>query len=383
MNKRLILILLLVAGCQLLVNADKLSGGGKVLYESINSGGSVMNSTNYKMKDAKGETVGGKSTSTGSIFKPGLFGLVAGGLEEPPPAGTVRLKIEAKPGTSDLKISWPDYSGDPQIYIMTGDGSGQFTADVGWALIYENGALTPAANNFGTLSDTVPAEITHEEQFSQGYKEVYYKGLKSGINPATAHPDFGPATYLAVAWPVGKVNIDLAKDGEMKLVSAPFRGGQPSVYLPQLLGSNQELVLLPRVGSGLDYITVTDSGVTGSDFDMDPTIGFWMRNPNSSDLTITFLGDMVRSATTESLVAFDLTGNPIAVPVSSNVLGVDGDIILPQSGAGLDYYVKSGGSWGPNFPSLNLNAGFWYKYSGGNRRWSIDPHVPAAQIEQY
>jgi hypothetical protein len=208
---------------------------------------------------------------------------------------------------------------------------------------------------------------------------MYIKGLQSSITPSTVHDG---VNVFASAWTVGKVNVDLAADGGIGLLGMPMSCGMASeVFLGQL-GDN-ELTLLPRTGTGLNYIAAFSDRIVGPDFSVDPTIGFWMRNPGANPVTVTFVGDLVKTQGTDDLEVIDLTGNPIAIPFDANSLGVDGDVVMPQAGSGLDYFTKTSGSWGPNFPTVGFKAGFWYKYSAGNRRWNIDPIPPSAVIEQY
>ncbi|MFA5892428.1 MAG: hypothetical protein WC903_00460 [Candidatus Margulisiibacteriota bacterium] len=300
------------------------------------------------------------------------------------PYGTVPLNIERS--GSNIKVSWDitvfEYQ-NPKLFMLTGDGTGKYTNDAGWATINDKLGLGFPFEG----SDLAGGYIIHKNQVGQGFGEVYFKGIQNTFpNEMDINPNVpGNISYLASAWAVGKVNVTVEKSGQMKLLGLPVSAGKVSnVFLGQL-GAN-EVILLPSTvgGGGLDYVTVNNTNVTGNDFLVGPAVGFWLRNPGSSDLTITFAGSLANTAFTKNLLAFDLSGNPFPLSVASGGFGVDGDIIMPQmqTGNGLDYFVKTAGNWGPNFPALKFDAGFWYKYAANNRRWNVVPFSDA-KIEQY
>lgn len=335
-------------------------GGGTTIDLVPNSGCSTdLTDGNTHVQDIKGYPFGSPFTDGSTIIETGLGVLVGTGEAGPVvPYGTVQLHIERD--GNNVRLTW-DYTGEIDLYVLTGDGSGSYSNDTGWTIL---------------STEDGDGEYIDPDQVGEvsANAERYYKGIYAG---------FSSDTYIPQAWPVGKIDVPVASGGGMQLVGLPLDAGTATTSFYGQLSSEQEIVLLPQAGSGLDYVTVYNDSITGVDYYVNPTTGFWLRNPNSDNVVITFVGPLPPETFTADLLNFDLTANPIAKAISTDNLGVDGDVVLPQSGSGLDYYVKDGGSWGPSFPTLNMNAGFWYKYSVNNRRWNVDPTIPDATIEQY
>lgn len=388
MINRLALFCVLLALIGLPVFGEALQGGNYDLQPMDGYGSGVLEGGNYRLKDVKGAPFTGFTTGGNDdlyigpiyVLEPG-----AGAATGEAPAGTVPLFI-SRDG-DNIKISWeasvPDYN-DPQIYVLIGGGSGSYTNDVaGWSGPYTPNSY-PAEFDFSKYAS---GYVLHLDQVGAGESEVYYKGLQDGITAANISPDQNlPANtaYLASAWAVGKINITTDADGGLLLIGLPMFAGNVASTYPDQLGTNQTINLYPRAGGGLDAVAVTNSGImTGSDFDILPTVGFWQKNLSDTAVTITFVGDLPKTDYTDDLESLDLSSNPLAKQLSSDTLGIDGDVIYPQSGSGLSAFTKDQGSWGQNFPAVDFYQGFWYRYSGNLRRWNIDHLTPDAVIEEY
>ena len=373
MNKFVVLFL---AGLSLMITsagADTLTSGNYTINDTIPCGGQTLNSGTYTIYDLKGQAAAGVLTSgTYTVQLGGIYGLVGAGA-----VGPATFTITRK-SNDDLVLSWTGAT--PDIYYMNGNGSGQFVntySSSKWPKV-----VPGTANTFSAISNN---SLTVYAIAATAFPEMYFKAVPAGMADLAG----ANASVFAKAPTVGRLEVDVPKNGGRTLLGLPFYAGKVSnIFLGQL-GTNS-LTLLPRSGGGLDYVTVTNTAVVGLDFDVNPTVGFWMVNPNASDVTITFVGGLVSSSTgalTSNLLNLDLTGNPLPVSFPSSSLGINDDIILPQNGNGLDYFTRNIANgaatpWGPNFTTVKLGAGFWYK-SASNRRWNINTVAPSAVIEQY
>ena len=369
-----------------LAAADLLSVGDYKMYlNPAASGGDILKSdSNFRLYDAKGETLGGTlpSTPAGTTLIFGTFGLTTRMPDPVIPAGTVKLYISRGSGgnSGNIIVTWEaDVYPNTKIYVRTGDGSGSYQNSYvlmgDWAKVNNSDVIGQTTVNL------VDGSLTHIGQVGAGTSEVYYKALDP-IGQADL------TRYIPNAWAVGKINVELAGNGGIKLIGLPLYSGKASEAFAGQLSSGQEIVLMPQAqvgGEGLDYLSVNSDGVVGPDVEIRPMTGFWIRNPKADPKTLTFTGALIKENTDQALPAIGLTGNPVALPQSSAALGANGDVVMPQAlvgGEGLDYFTKTDGSWGANFPRLKFNAGLWYKYpTGGSRAWKVDAAAPSAVIE--
>ena len=289
-----------------------------------------------------------------------------------PPEGAIPLTITRQ--GSDILVKWDAVYGIPQLYALTGNGDGVYTDTIGqWT-----GPL-PVSGTIGeTNYDIEVGKMTHYTQVGGGVAEVYYKALQSGV----------PSTILANAKAVGKVNVSLARNGGIWLAGLPLNAGKVSEVFINQIPTGLTVTLLPQNGvgsSGLDYVTASRTSVVGNDFNIEPTVGFWMRNSSpTTDLIITFCGSLLTEDKGKDIAAYDFLGNPLAKDIPTVNIGDNGDKILPQAGtsSGLDYFVKTGNSWGPNLTTLKFDKGFWYVYGADKRKWDIKPSTQTVEIKR-
>lgn len=112
-------------------------------------------------------------------------------------SGTVPLNILRN--GNNIEVSWNNtLYPNPQIFMLTGSGSGEFTNSYSatkWVRIFSGGLVEASGISF-----TPPDTLVHQNQANgAGSGEVYYKGLQAGIT------DY--ATNIPSAEAVGKVNF--------------------------------------------------------------------------------------------------------------------------------------------------------------------------------
>jgi len=206
---------------------------------TISSGGEEeMSSSNYKLQDIKGQGVIGVESSTN--FNAELGGIYGLGVPivkiEGVPYGTVQLNIERD--GDNIRVSWDPAIRNPQIFVRSGDGSGQYVNDGDATVWVEIGDL---ATEFDVhMSESY---VLHLDQVAAGYEEAYYKGLQSGVARGGANPDTGD-TNLASAWAVGKNNYTFS--GGNNFFNYPFSKDADvnTVFSRQYIDDS---------GTGMDY----------------------------------------------------------------------------------------------------------------------------------
>ncbi|MFA5113702.1 MAG: hypothetical protein WC529_05350 [Candidatus Margulisiibacteriota bacterium] len=284
------------------------------------------------------------------------------------PVDTVPLEISRS--GNDVRISWeaanPDYA-DPQIFLLTGSGTGEYSNDVTrWTRI--------SAGTAGfDFTNYAAGSVLYLDQVAGGVPEAYFRAIKAGVDVATPS---GRATFEA-SYPYGKINVYVEGNG-LLLAGVPVKDGKMSAIYPPQMPSGAELNIYPRVGRGLDKLIARSTGLTGTDVNVDPGLGFWLENPGTLPLVITFVGQLAVPLE-RGIAGLDLTGNPLPAGLSSALLGgTTADIIYPQIGRGLDKVNRGSAGW-PAL-TLRLNQGFWYEYAAGSRQWQGDARIPEARI---
>jgi len=254
---------------------------------------------------------------------------------------------------SDIVVEWdkepPDYTGNFYVFRRVG--------------AFEN--LPTNWNDGINVGNNV--SYTDTGQVGGGNGQVYYRVLSTSDKNALVNK---------VA--VGKVNVVLEASG-LKLVTCPFNDGKVSFVFPGQMADGVSYKLYPRSGSGLDVVTVTRAGVSGQDFNVVPTVGFWIRNESANSVVITFCGSL-EAPYQKDLASLDLTGNPLPASLASSGLGGEsGDTLYHQSGRGLNPLVKTT-TW-PAY-TLSVGEGFWYRKSAERARyWDVNILGLSAQIK--
>jgi hypothetical protein len=236
------------------------------------------------------------------------------------PRGTIPLHIIRN--NADIFISWETTIINPDIYMLTGEGSGQYVSDVGWQKVLSGGSLTPFGRECSfSFVWSFPNELEHTDQVGRGFGEVYYKGLIAGVDPAATNSDTG-LSNLASARAVGKVNIAVNGTTDTlgkNIISIPFNS--TDLHLSHVFGEGTDSVW--REGDMIQY------KVTGS----------------PSYLTAIYTSNRWRNAADPSSPpAFDvdyrqgyfiLTRNAKIFTVLGSVINVDTVALNIYSGAGL------------------------------------------------
>ncbi|MBI5400290.1 hypothetical protein HZB07_06805 [Candidatus Saganbacteria bacterium] len=348
-----------------LSSAEMRSADGtyRIPFLSITGGGhNNLTAPGYNMIDLKGQGVIGRSTATG--YEVGLGGIYGWGavvpaLPETVPAGTVPLTISRE--ANNIKITW-DYIRypQPQIFVLTGDGSGQYTDNTTrWVKVLNNG-LVSDWGAFVSASDT----LFHYNQVGRGSGEVYYKGLQVSIEPAGRAVAGGP-TYLASARAVGKVNVNIGSS--YTLLSMPFipQSGDHRTWLVQdIFGSQINAGEIQYNQNGL--VRQVCSSRTWPRIEMGSAKGFWIRSSNP--VTCTLIGGVLGEVYTRTIISgYDLYGYPHPTQLriiareaqSLGIAPVNDDEVQLISGGGLVRHVFSSG-WDASF-TVDAARGYWYR----------------------
>lgn len=192
----------------------------------------------------------------------------------------IRLDItrEADTQGSDILVSWTE-DVTPDVYALTGDGSGVYTDEIpGWLQVTN----TVPVPGFGTEGKT----LRHSGQVGGGTSEAYYKGLKAGAN----------INLLSSAEAVGKVNIFVATyPPTMELVSLPLIPDYSDIdsVIGRQFGAGRAEVwsYYNAPVNGFRNHTYDGSSWTGSlpGEEISAKRGFWVKSL-TADTALTFVG---------------------------------------------------------------------------------------------
>ncbi|MFH1576531.1 MAG: hypothetical protein ABID35_03220 [Candidatus Margulisiibacteriota bacterium] len=333
-------------------------------------GATEMTSDNYILQDSKGFY--GGEFSNGHVIQLGpIYVLGTGEVGEGPPVievppGTVLLNIERD--RDDIKISWdPQQYPNPQIFILDGIGTGQFTnnfvgqrQDSNWVP-----RVDQRIENEFDLRNLADGILIHSNKVGRLPNEIYYKGLENNITPDRI------AEVLPTALAVGKVNIEI--DHHYNLISTPLQPINSS--LDSFIGS--QLAEGDQIQSydGNTYIPATfTNGTWGNPFRINLAEGYWIYR-NGERTIITLAGRVLNENSTHQIAThYNLIGNPF--PVLRTNLGVAG--FSPVEGDQV-YSFKEGDYRTSNFVddawdqtiSLSSGNGYWYFRNSNGIDWVL------------
>jgi hypothetical protein len=345
-------------------------------------GGAVnMQSGSTTLMDVNGQAAIGDTTVNGTRLQLGMiYGLVVGGGTPEAAPGTVKLYISRNGGIINVTWEAAKYGATPDVYILTGDGSGVYNnASTNWRKLI-NGQLDATG---GTTVNISSGLLTHQGQaLGGGTSEAYYKGLLTGI----IINDF----YIASAEAVGKLNINLKQsstpatpnvDPGMNFVSVPFSRGNNSiaevldpfpffsntaVYLqvPGHFNFNKAVLKIPS--SVKTWTDATTGNDIGSAFLISPEVSFMINVP--SDITITVMGRVPRGTEGRALTmqASDYTFFGNYYPQQFALSGATVNTALkltgtaaPANNDAIYYQVKPG--TGYNFNKALFTGSAWVR----------------------
>jgi hypothetical protein len=282
--------------------------------------------------------------------------------------------IRNSPTDPHIKLTW--------LYRA---GSGVTSADI-WRRSGDVAtAFSMTTSNWTKINPTSVAltEYIDSNMAFNNNLNAYYRVVPSGT---TADQIFGTITAGGSTMPrnnrtVGKIDVNLSANA-LKLVSLPLNAGAMSAILAsQTLSGGMAVYPQSSSGGGLNVLSFA-GGVLSGDFNVRPTVGFWIRN-DGTPKTLTFAGSFETAGQKVLAYDLDLNGNPIPYVLNSTAIGGQtGDVIYPptSTGGGLDVSANSAGSWSSTF-SIGLASGFWYRKSG-SRFWNIDLYRGTATISQ-
>jgi parallel beta-helix repeat protein len=283
----------------------------------------------------------------------------------------LNISREADTPGSAIVVSWTE-STVPDVYVLTGDGTGVYTDEVSrWTQVTN----TTPVNGFSVIGN----ELHHAGQVGGGTSEAYYKALKAG----------GAIGFLPSAEAVGKVNI---------LVQTY----PPTMELVALLvvpdNNDINAVIGAQFGNGSgevwsrfnDPINGWGSHQYNGSFwhgslpanQMTKDRGYWIKSL-TADKTLTFVG---RVTTTNESYSFNnenlfFYGNSYPRTVSWEASGLstifnNGDQIWQWDNGweSVNYYGSQNPSlpWGhPILPGLMFRHGFWVSKHSAAGTWNF------------
>jgi len=374
MKKLFIFILLFVACCTLVIFSPAYAGMTNESYAipslTVSSGGAPsLESTGYRLHDLKGQGVIGVSTKDAFTAElGGLYGEIGAAVVERPglPWGSVPLYISRQ--ASDIKITWEADFVNPQIYVLTGKGSGEYvnTYDTTkWVRVASAGALDPLTRT-GFTYTSVTRTLLHTGQVGGGSLEAYYKGIQATRAPTEIIPGTTTVQCFTSAEAVGKVNVQL--NSGWNLAGMPFNATtrEGAGNLDDVLGVN--------IFAQNDMVWIFNGGFRSTSFSgtnwpgsisLVKGKGFWLYMGSAAVLTLA--GPVYRGDFAKQIVSgWNLLADPFpsAFDLTSTSSGLnnpvrDDQIWWYRGGFSSISAAGDPASW-PSGKSIRPGAGFWY-----------------------
>ena len=212
-------------------------------------------------------------------------------LGEAVPSGTVPLFISRAANGTDLEITWEAQS-NPQIYAMTGDGTGAYTNNIAaWTKIAGQGILTDAALGLGDFA-IASGMLTHRSQVGAGTGEAYYKAVVAELDMT----DAANAPTFEAAWAVGKENIGINRVGAIgwNLIANPFKTRNIKDALFGNFAAADEIKIFDEGEKIFTSNPMKFNAVSGtwSTSDFIRGKGYWLYRSTPDPITATLVGDV-------------------------------------------------------------------------------------------
>ncbi|MDD5593461.1 MAG: hypothetical protein PHG97_01800, partial [Candidatus Margulisbacteria bacterium] len=253
-----------------------------------------------------------------------------------PPAGTLALQI-ARNG-ADVEVTWDSINNkNVQIFARVGDGTGKFSNTPGdWVQVVKDDVLVNNPLPPGSFA-IAAGKLTHKKQVgvdTANLAEVYYRGLKQGIvaSAISNDPNFpNPpgTTYIASAWPVGKVNVNVTSGPN--LFATPFTNQSAAIsnaLFTQIDVNNVEVYQFDDQAKTYTKATFTGGNWTyvgGPAEEIKPGNAFWVKNWTG---ILTVMGNNINQQFTRTIYpGANLLGSPSARGMDLGQAG-----LLPKAG---------------------------------------------------
>jgi hypothetical protein len=301
------------------------------------------------------------------------------------PAGVVPLSI-SRDGSS-ISVTWeatdPRFV-QPEIFVKTGIGEGEFTSGEGWVQITESGQLiNTAIATIGAFSYS-EGSLTHQDQVGANTTpEVYYKALRFQIAPEIECPDAPGKTYLQAAWAVGKYNIPIIGSGAPNQICLPLNPQDQRI--DSVIGDQLAEGATIWGWTGQGYDSGAFNATTGWSAGV-PVLfankAYWILTPTATTITVTgaVLNENQNIALGNSTLYMmgNSFSNATLLTASglSNILQT-GDTVwrwTNTANGGYDSVIfTSPNSWSAAFDKLLPGRGFWVLRSSNTPKTWIHP----------
>ena len=353
----------------------------------ISSGGhtSLEAQGSYKLHDLKGQSVIGVSTDNNNytVYLGGIYAVSQGIVEGNWPYGTCPLYVSRQ--GDDIKISWEAAIKSPDIYVLTGEGTGTFVDDSASWKLYTDSSFS------GQFDDTHKNEgyILHLAQIGSAATlvEIYYRGLQVGILPAEPNPQVTGKTYLASAWAAGKLNLKTYKinNSAWNFVAAPvFASNLDEVFGTDFTQGDQ--LWFWDDSNQKFFSPVTFDGSTwGTSANLVRGNGVLFNLAGTSPKTVTLLGQVSLESFSREIAVkagtpsygWNVIGNPF--PILSSMEGliagksVQGDSLWEWNDAQQKFLAPltfDGTAW-PVGTELKIGKAYGYNHLGNGFTWDI------------
>jgi hypothetical protein len=323
------------------------------------------------------QTAIGVDVQGGSMLQlGGIYMFTEVGL--PPTAADFIISREAETAGSPVRLTWnPDvFTIPPQIYAMTGDGTGQYINDNSqntWILVFNGAALEPGLPiELGSFSlDLANHGLLHNDQVGTGPLEVYYKAVATG-------------STLEEAPAVGKILTTAYGQSNYNMIGVPLIQNFNSTFLDVLSGAiSKSGVEFYKFDNPSDrYVPAINSGAWNTkDITLTTGDAAWIYNPLGEDLVLTIVGGVPSAEGNVSTAAVEVFGggrysmisNPYPQGGELSVIGLE-----PLAGSEIYYFdnekhtyvpaLADGSAWG-NDVFIAPGTAMWYYKTGADLNW--------------
>jgi hypothetical protein len=137
-------------------------------------------------------------------------------------------------------------------------------------------------------------------------------------------------------------------------------------------------------GGAFSVFTKRTTGWTGTGADtatLDPGMGFFIQNGTTTDLTITFVGEVMQGTVTTAYPAgFSLLGSKIPqagkVEADLGLVAANGDVLYQLVGGSYVLSTRRATNWTPSEPIVDVGNGFFFNAKAAgtwSRTFSVNP----------